>query len=62
VSVLGEEIIEIGLGEAAGEAFLAENVGDGFGFGLLEFPDLFFDRSRGDQAVGVDGAGLAYAV
>src|SRR6266568_3755986 len=57
-SILGEQVFQVGLGEAAGEAFFAEDVGDGLGFALLQFPDLFFDSSRGDQTVGVDRSSL----
>ena len=61
-SVLGEEVFEVGLGEAAGEAFLAEDVRDGLGFALLQVPDFLLDGAGGDEAVGVDGAGLADAM
>ena len=44
--------------KALGEAFLAQNVGDGLGLALLKFPDFFLDGARGDKAVGIDGAGL----
>jgi len=41
----GEQVFEICFREAAGEAFLAQDIGDGLGFALLEFPNFFLDRS-----------------
>ena len=36
--------------EVGGEALLAQNVGDGLGLALLQFPDLFLHRAGRDQA------------
>ena len=44
--ILRKQIFQIRLGQAAGEAFFAEDVGDGLRFALLQFPNLFLDRSR----------------
>src|SRR6266487_2676634 len=60
--IFREEVFEVGLGEALGEAFFAEDIGDGLGFALLQFPNLFLDGAGGDEAVGVDRAGLADAM
>ena len=45
-SVLGEEVFQVGLGEAAGEAFFTQHVGDCLSLALLQFPDFFFDGAR----------------
>src|SRR5260221_4267681 len=60
--ILAEQVFQVGLGKAAGEAFFAEHVGDGLGFALLQFPNFFLDGAGGDQPVGVDRAGLADAM
>src|SRR5207247_9868878 len=57
-----EQVFQIVLGQAARETFLAQHVADGLGLALLEFPDFFLDGSRGDESVGIDGAGLADAM
>ena len=44
--VLGEEIFKICAGKVAGEPFLTQDIADGFGLGLLQFPYLLFDRTR----------------
>ena len=44
--VLGEEIFKICAGKVAGEPFLTQDITDGFGLGLLQFPYLLFDRTR----------------
>ena len=40
--ILREQVFQVRLGEAAGEAFLAEHIGDGLGLALLQLPDLVF--------------------
>jgi hypothetical protein len=61
-SILRKEILQIGSREVAGEALFAQNVGDGLGLALLQFPDFFLHRPRRDQPIGVDRQGLADAV
>src|SRR5438046_2520320 len=61
-SVLREQVIQIRLREAAGEAFLAQHVADRLRLALLEFPDFFLHRARRDEAVGVHRLRLADAV
>src|SRR5271156_2295917 len=57
-----EQVIEIGLAEAAGEALLAEHVLRELRLALLQAPDFFLDRALGDKAIGDDGAILPDAV
>src|ERR1700690_3000015 len=61
-SIFREKILQIRGREAAGEAFLAEHVGDGLRLVLLQFPDFFLDRAGRNQPVGVDGLRLADAM
>lgn len=58
-SVLREEVFEIGRGQVFGKALFAQDIADGLGFSLLEFPDLFFHRAGRDQTIGVHRLGLA---
>src|ERR1039458_3774786 len=58
-SILREQILQIRLGQAAREAFLAEHVGNRLRFALLQLPELLFHGAGRDQAVGIDGLGLA---
>jgi len=44
-SVFREEIFQIRRGEAAGEAFFAQHVGNRLCFALLQFPDFFLHRA-----------------
>lgn len=60
--ILREQIFQIRRRQAAGKAFLAEDVGDGLRFALLQFPNLFFDSARRDEPIGVHGLGLANAM
>src|ERR1051326_5056158 len=60
--IFAKEVFQIRLGQAVSKPFLAQHVRDGLGFPLLEFPDLFLNRSRRNQAVGIDSARLANAV
>src|SRR5439155_25566181 len=61
-SVLGKQILQIRLRQTAREAFFAQHVGNRLSLALLQFPDLFLDRSWRNQPVGVDGLGLADAM
>src|SRR5256885_17071982 len=61
-SIFRKQIFEINLGEAAGEAFFAEDVGDGLRFALLEVPNFFFDGAGRDEPIGGDVLRLADAV
>ena len=54
-----KQVFEVAFREAAGEAFFAEDIGDGLRLGLLQFPDLLLDGAGRDEAVSVDGLGLA---
>src|SRR5205814_10592463 len=62
LSILREEVLEVVLGQAAGEAFLAQHVTNGLRLALLEFPDFLLNGSGGDEPIGVDGASLADAM
>lgn len=59
---LREQVFQVGLGQAAGESFLAQDVADRLSLALLKLPDLLFDGARSDEPVGVDGLGLANPV
>ena len=61
-SLLREQIFQFRLREAAGEAFFAQHVSDGFGLALLQFPNFFLHRAGRDEAVCVDGLCLAHAM
>ena len=61
-SIFREQVLEIVLRQALREPLLPEHVGDGLRLALLEFPNLFFNRSGRDEPVGIDGARLADAV
>src|ERR1035438_2364911 len=61
-SIFREQIVQIRHRKAAGEALLAEHVGDRLRLALLQFPDFFLDRAGRDEAVGVHGLRLANAV
>src|SRR5262245_61790127 len=60
--VFGEQVFQIRLGEAAREALFAEHISNRLGFALLQFPNLFFDRSGRDQPVRIDCLGLTDAM
>ena len=61
-SVFREQIFQIRRGEAAGETFFAQHVGNCLRLALLQFPDFFLDRAGRDEPVGVYGLRLADAV
>src|SRR5262249_22578263 len=60
--IFRKEVFQVRLGQIPGEPFLAEHIDDGLGFALLQLPDFFFDRSRGDQTIGVHRSRLADAM
>src|SRR3989442_1603097 len=61
-SILREQLVQIVLRQTAGEAFFTQHVADGLRLALLQFPDLFLDRARSDEPVGVHRAGLTDAM
>ena len=61
-SIFREQVFEVVFGETLSEALLAEDVRDGLGFALLQFPNLFFHRARGNEAISVNCSRLADAV
>ena len=61
-SIFREQVFEVVFGETLSEAFFAQYVGDGLSFALLEFPDFFFHRAWGNEAVSMDRSCLTDAV
>jgi hypothetical protein len=43
--IFGKQIVQIRFGQTAGEAFFAQDVGDGLSFALLQLPDFLFHRA-----------------